>query len=143
LVFDLLLWFKDLLIKECRSVTSIYRSDGIWIPIVSPIHLTFVAICLEILWLRSGGGDRAQAVGGGLIKGFDRRKIHKGSEYHPELREDKRETTKPYVVQLPDDPSFKVEGNLPTWENGRLRVGFNYVSFLFYDHALETRLTLE
>jgi len=53
---------------------------------------------LEILWLPSEG-DRLQAAGGGFSKKFDRRKIHNGSEYHPELRESTRETTKPYIVQ--------------------------------------------
>lgn len=85
---------------------------------------------LSIMWLPSGEGERAQEAGAGYSKKFDRRKIRRGSEYHPELREQTRETTKPYIVQQPDGPSFKVEGNLLTWEKWRMRVGFNYVSSL-------------
>jgi primary-amine oxidase len=84
----------------------------------------------SIMWLPSGEGEQAQEAGAGYSKKFDRRKIHRGSEYHPELREQTRETTKPYIVQQPDGPSFKVEGNLLTWEKWRMRVGFNYVSSL-------------
>jgi primary-amine oxidase len=82
----------------------------------------------SIMWLPSGEGERAQEAGAGYSKKFDKRKIHKGSEYHPELREQTRETTKSYIVQQPDGPSFKVEENLLTWEKWRMRVGFNYVS---------------
>jgi primary-amine oxidase len=88
----------------------------------------------SIMWLPSGEGERAQEAGAGYSKKFDRRKIHRGSEYHPELREQTRETTKSYIVKQPGEPSFKVEGNLLTWEKWRMRVGFNYVSSL--DHFL-------
>ena len=63
----------------------------------------------------------------GTGKKFDRRKIHAGSEYHPDLQTERRETTTPYQVVQPDGPSFDIEGNLIRWEKWRLRVGFNYV----------------
>lgn len=61
-------------------------------------------------------------------KKFDRRKIHTSSEYHPDLLQGRRKTTKPYQVVQPEGPSSETQGNLLTWEKWRMRVGFNYVS---------------
>lgn len=83
---------------------------------------------LKIIRLPSGDGDRAEFDATGPGKKFDRRKIHGSSEYHPELVGKARDSTKPYIVQQPEGPSFKTEGNLLTWEKWRMRVGFNYVS---------------
>lgn len=83
---------------------------------------------LNIIHLPSGEGDRSSSGSGVMSKKYDRAKIHQGSEYHPELLNEERKTTKPYIVQQPDGPSFHTEGNLLTWEKWRMRVGFNYVS---------------
>lgn len=58
---------------------------------------------------------------------FDRRKIHDSSiEYHPDLVDNHRSTTKPYHVSQPEGPSFSLDGNLLSWEKWTFRVGFNY-----------------
>lgn len=59
---------------------------------------------------------------------YDRSKIHSAtdSEYHPSLRSDYRQTTKPYQVVQPEGPSFQVDGNSISWEKWSLHVGFNY-----------------
>ncbi|EEP82637.1 conserved hypothetical protein [Uncinocarpus reesii 1704] len=80
---------------------------------------------IGILTLPSGCHDRVQPAADG-IKPFDRRKLHKSSEYHPELAKERRTTTRPYHVVQPEGPSFKTDGNLITWEKWRMRVGFNY-----------------
>lgn len=83
---------------------------------------------LKIIHLPSGEGDRADFKASGQGKKFDRRKLHTSSEYHPDLVGSIRQTTKPYIVQQPEGPSFKTDGNLLIWEKWRMRVGFNYVS---------------
>jgi primary-amine oxidase len=88
---------------------------------------------LKIIRLPSGEGDRADFEASQQGKKFDRRKIHASSEYHPELVGEVRQTTKPYIVQQPEGPSFKTEGNLLMWEKWRLRVGFNYVRITRYE----------
>lgn len=59
---------------------------------------------------------------------FDRRRVHPTakSEYHPGLRPSPRATTKPYQVEQPEGPSFRVTGQRIDWEKWSLRVGFNY-----------------
>ncbi|KAF9871482.1 copper amine oxidase [Colletotrichum karsti] len=57
---------------------------------------------------------------------FDRRKIHSNSEYHPDLIQERRTTTKPYHVSQPEGPSFGIDGNHISWEKWTMRVGFNY-----------------
>ncbi|KAM0458314.1 hypothetical protein ACHAPV_006125 [Trichoderma viride] len=59
---------------------------------------------------------------------YDHIKIHPAtdSEYHPSLRSNYRQTTKPYQVVQPEGPSFQVDGNSITWEKWSLHVGFNY-----------------
>lgn len=37
-----------------------------------------------------------------------------------------RTDLKPYIVQQPEGPSFKVDGNLVQWQKWRFRVGFNH-----------------
>ena len=82
----------------------------------------------KIIRLPLGEGDTANFEVSGHRKKFDRRKIHTSSEYHPDLAGEVRQTTKPYIAQQPEGPSFKTEGNLLMWEKWRIRVGFNYVS---------------
>ncbi|TVY45087.1 Copper amine oxidase [Lachnellula subtilissima] len=79
----------------------------------------------KVFALPAAESDRMEEWGG-TGKKFDRRKIHSGSEYHPDLQTERRETTTPYQVVQPDGPSFHIEGNLIRWEKWRLRVGFNY-----------------
>lgn len=67
---------------------------------------------LKIIRLPSGESDRADFQASGKGREFDRRKIHASSEYHPDLVGKTRETTKPYIVQQPEGPSFKTDGNL-------------------------------
>lgn len=81
---------------------------------------------LKITRLPSGESDVESLASSGPGKKFDRRKLHSTSEYHPDLVEETRKTTKPYIVQQPEGPSFKTEGNLLSWEKWRMRVGFNY-----------------
>jgi primary-amine oxidase len=88
---------------------------------------------LKLIHLPSGESDRADFEAFKQPTKFDRRKIHTTSEYHPDLVENVRDTTKPYIVQQPQGPSFRTEGNLLTWEKWRLRVGFNYVSAHDFD----------
>ncbi|KAF2724418.1 hypothetical protein K431DRAFT_262216 [Polychaeton citri CBS 116435] len=59
---------------------------------------------------------------------FDRRRVHSSedSEYHPSLRPPPRTTTRPLHVVQPEGPSFKVDGNVVSWEKWHIRVGFNY-----------------
>ncbi|KAK4161255.1 copper amine oxidase [Cladorrhinum sp. PSN259] len=79
---------------------------------------------------------------------FDRRKIHKGSEYYPTLTPPPRTSTKPLHVSQPEGPSFATKGNCITWENWTLRVGFNYREGLtlhdvrFQNRSLFYRLSL-
>ncbi|WDK14572.1 copper amine oxidase [Colletotrichum graminicola] len=61
-----------------------------------------------------------------VSKEFDRAKAHSGSEYHPDLVEERRTTTRPYNITQPESPSFNIDGNHVTWEKWALRVGFNY-----------------
>ncbi|GFF39116.1 copper amine oxidase 1 [Aspergillus udagawae] len=80
----------------------------------------------RVLSLPLGEHDRTGLVSEVGVKPFDRNKIHHTSEYHPDLVNERRTTTKPYQVVQPDGPSFQVHGNLLTWEKWRMRVGFNY-----------------
>lgn len=80
---------------------------------------------LQVYRLPSGEHDRL-STDSTRAKKFDRRKIHKTSEYHPDLVPEHRTSTKPLHVVQPEGPSFKTEGNLLTWEKWRFRVGFNY-----------------
>ncbi|KMU87193.1 copper methylamine oxidase [Coccidioides immitis H538.4] len=45
---------------------------------------------------------------------------------HDLLDEPLRTDLKPYIVQQPEGPSFKVDGNHVYWQKWRFRVGFNY-----------------
>ncbi|KAJ5832084.1 hypothetical protein N7474_000395 [Penicillium riverlandense] len=80
----------------------------------------------RVLSLPLGENDRLGLVSEVGVKPFDRRKIHRSSEYHPDLVPERRTTIKPYRVVQPQGPSFHVEGNLITWEKWRMRVGFNF-----------------
>jgi primary-amine oxidase len=82
----------------------------------------------RILSLPSGENDRSGLLSEVGVKPFDRKKIHTVSEYHPDLVNERRTTTRPYHVVQPQGPSFQTQGNLLTWEKWRMRVGFNYVS---------------
>ncbi|KAL2758887.1 hypothetical protein ACRALDRAFT_2058137 [Sodiomyces alcalophilus JCM 7366] len=76
----------------------------------------------DVYRLPSGANDKAHT----QQKGFDRRRIHTTSEYHPDLVSERRTTTRPYHVSQPEGPSFTTEGNLIRWEKWTMRVGFNY-----------------
>ncbi|KKA17738.1 Amine oxidase [Rasamsonia emersonii CBS 393.64] len=82
----------------------------------------------RILSLPLGENDRCGLLSEVGVKPFDRNKIHATSEYHPDLVNERRKTTKPYHVVQPQGPSFHTQGNLLTWEKWKMRVGFNYVS---------------
>lgn len=83
-------------------------------------------------------------------KPYDHQKVHATelSEYHPRLRPPPRTTTKPYQVVQPEGPSFKIDGNLISWEKWTMRVGFNYREGLtihdlrYDDRSLFYRLSL-
>ncbi|ROT35252.1 copper amine oxidase [Sodiomyces alkalinus F11] len=72
--------------------------------------------------LPSGANDKTHS----RRNEFDRRRIHTTSEYHPDLVDDRRTTTRPYHVSQPEGPSFTTEGNLIRWEKWTMRIGFNY-----------------
>ncbi|KAL8347877.1 hypothetical protein RB601_002830 [Gaeumannomyces tritici] len=76
----------------------------------------------EIYRLPSGEHDKIHTE----KRKFDRRRIHSDSEYHPDLAQDSRTTTKPYHISQPDGPSFAVDGHRISWEKWTMRVGFNY-----------------
>ncbi|CAI6331814.1 unnamed protein product [Periconia digitata] len=57
---------------------------------------------------------------------FDQRKIHASSEYHPDLFNEQRTTTKPLLIDQPQGPSFEISGNSIAWEKWTMRLGFNY-----------------
>lgn len=76
----------------------------------------------EIYRLPSGEHDQIHKE----KKKFDRRRIHSDSEYHPDLAQDRRTTTKPYHISQPEGPSFTVDGHRISWEKWTMRVGFNY-----------------
>ncbi|KAK0655176.1 copper amine oxidase [Cercophora newfieldiana] len=78
----------------------------------------------KVYHLPSGEGDRLEATGD--LKEYDRRKLHEGSEYHPNLTGSPRTTTKPYHVSQPEGPSFEIQGSRISWEKWTMRVGFNY-----------------
>lgn len=59
-------------------------------------------------------------------KPFDSRKIHMSSEYHPDLTQNRRTTTRPLQVTQPEGPSFEIKGNRLAWENWTMHLGFNY-----------------
>lgn len=59
-------------------------------------------------------------------KDFNSQKVHASSEYHPDLAQERRTTTRPYHVSQPEGPSFQLSGNLLSWEKWTMRVGFNY-----------------
>ncbi|KAL1985482.1 hypothetical protein VTN96DRAFT_7812 [Rasamsonia emersonii] len=80
----------------------------------------------RILSLPLGENDRCGLLSEVGVKPFDRNKIHATSEYHPDLVNERRKTTKPYHVVQPQGPSFHTQGNLLTWEKWKMRVGFNY-----------------
>ncbi|EKG20927.1 Copper amine oxidase [Macrophomina phaseolina MS6] len=61
-----------------------------------------------------------------IRKAFDTQKLHVSSEYHPDLAQERRTTTRPYHVSQPDGPSFRFNGNQISWEKWTMRVGFNY-----------------
>lgn len=44
---------------------------------------------------------------------------------HDLLTEELRRDLKPYIVQQPEGPSFRVNGNEVSWQKWRFRVGFN------------------
>ncbi|GME23646.1 Copper amine oxidase [Neofusicoccum parvum] len=77
---------------------------------------------VKIYRLPSGADERIN----NIRKEFDSRKIHTTSEYHPDLAQERRKTTKPYHVSQPDGPSFHFTGNHLSWEKWTMRVGFNY-----------------
>jgi len=79
---------------------------------------------MKIYRLPSGEDDRAEISED--PKEYEHRKVHEGSEYHPNLTAAPRTSTKPYHVSQPEGPSFSIEGSLITWENWTMRVGFNY-----------------
>ena len=80
----------------------------------------------KILHLPTTVDERAREVELDAIKKFDRRRIHEGSEYHPNLGKSLRHSTRPYQVVQPEGPSFRCQGQLLEWEKWRIRVGFNY-----------------
>lgn len=82
----------------------------------------------RILSLPLGENDRMGLLSEVGVKPFDRNKIHKTREYHPDLVGEHRKTTKPYQVVQPEGPSFEARGNLLIWEKWRMRLGFNFVS---------------
>ena len=89
----------------------------------------------RIYHLPSGQHDRINSES----KKFDRRKIHSGSEYHPEFIKARSTTRQLYVVQ-PQVPSLDVIGNLVTWEKWTMRVGFKYREGLtFHDIRYDGR----
>ncbi|KAF3941580.1 hypothetical protein ABW19_dt0206781 [Dactylella cylindrospora] len=110
-------------------------------------------ICAEVsedlkvvnIWhLPSGEADQLATNG----KPFDQSKIHSSSEYHPDLFNPHRTSTRPYQISQPDGPSFKVTGNILTWEKWGMHVGFNYREGLvlhnirYDDRTLFYRLSL-
>lgn len=76
----------------------------------------------KVYRLPSGEHDRIN----NIKKKFDRNKVHSFSEYHPDLRNSPRQTTKPYHISQPEGTSFIVHGNRILWEKWSMRVGFNY-----------------
>ena len=76
---------------------------------------------------RTPTSDSARMTAAGTVdKKFDRRRLHDSSEYHPELQQDRRTPTNPYIVSQPEGASFHVRGNMINWEKWQFRVGFNY-----------------
>ncbi|KAK1828665.1 copper amine oxidase [Podospora conica] len=59
---------------------------------------------------------------------FDPRKVHSGSEYHPNLTPAARTTTMPLHITQPQGPSFSLSESSHhlAWESWTLRLGFNY-----------------
>jgi primary-amine oxidase len=88
------------------------------------VEMSGVPDVLKIFYLPFGTANDISTT----ARPFDRQnKVHDSSvEYHPDLVETHRTTTKPYHVSQPQGPSFAIEGNLIRWEKWTLRVGFNY-----------------
>ena len=87
------------------------------------VEISGDARLLNIYYLPNGTNNDISTT----AKPYDTRKVF-GSEieYHPDLIDKYRTTTKPYHVSQPEGPSFTTQGNLVMWEKWHIRVGFNY-----------------
>jgi primary-amine oxidase len=90
--------------------------------LVSELHCVIDLNSMEVLRVEdggpfSGGGVEAPEVMGEYVPRHIPERIRAAS---------RREPLKPLHVTQPDGPSFTLDGNLLTWQNWSLRVGFNY-----------------
>ncbi len=90
--------------------------------LVSGLHCVIDLNTMEVLAVEdvgpfAGGGVDAPTVMGEYVPSQIPERIRAAS---------RREPLKPLHVTQPDGPSFTLDGNLLTWQNWSLRVGFNY-----------------
>lgn len=106
--------------------SDIWLKDGpdanLYAHLVSGLHCVTDLNTMEVLAIEdvgpfAGGGVEAPNVMGEYVPSQIPERIRAAS---------RREPLKPLHVTQPDGPSFALDGNLLTWQNWSLRVGFNY-----------------
>jgi primary-amine oxidase len=90
--------------------------------LISGLHCVIDLNTMELLQVEdsgpfSGGGTEIPDVMGEYVPRHIPERIRATS---------RREPLKPLHVTQPDGPSFSLDGNLLTWQNWSLRIGFNY-----------------
>jgi primary-amine oxidase len=85
--------------------------------LVSGLHCVIDLNTMELLRVEDAGHVEMPAVMGEYVPRHIPERIRAAS---------RREPLKPLHVTQPDGPSFTLDGNLLTWQNWSLRIGFNY-----------------
>lgn len=85
--------------------------------LVSGLHCVVDLNTMEVLRVEDDGGVETPDVMGEYVPKHVPERIRAAST---------REPLKPLVITQPDGPSFTLDGNLLTWQNWSLRIGFNY-----------------
>ncbi|MCW2559844.1 MAG: tyramine oxidase [Mycobacterium sp.] len=85
--------------------------------LISGLHCVIDLNTMELLRIEDAGHVETPEVMGEYVPRHIPERIRTAS---------RREPLKPLHVTQPDGPSFTLDGNLLTWQNWSLRVGFNY-----------------
>ena len=84
---------------------------------VSGLHCVIDLNSMELLRIEDDGSSEKPGVMGEYVPRHIPERIRSAS---------RRQPLKPLEIIQPDGPSFTLDGNLLTWQNWSLRVGFNY-----------------
>jgi len=85
--------------------------------LISGLHCVIDLNTMELLQVEDAGHIETPEVMGEYVPRHIPERIRAAS---------RREPLKPLHVTQPDGPSFSLDGNLLTWQNWSLRIGFNY-----------------